>query len=454
MKEEIFNESTELLAKLDFELSQFMADKLSIYPFDVKETLLKLKNINEDLYYERLKLIPNELSAEILPLFPSHLQEEASAYLGINKLAKITEEMDTDDAADFLQNISEGSDSRAENILGKINAVDQKMLRSLISYEENVAGSYMQKELFSVIDEEIIEGAIERLRIMKKNGEIDTLSKVFITDKKGRFLHSIGLDELILQSPVEKFSSVLVNKTEITANHLEDIKDVIEKVTDYNLSVLPVLDDEGLLIGRITSDDIYDVIESVATDEMYGMAGLNADVEQAEDIKEALKTRALWLGVNLITAVLASVVIAKFDSTIQSFVSLAILMPIVASMGGNAGTQSLTVTVRKLSIGDIKYEDALDTIKREVSLSILNGLIFSVVIGGLANFWFGIPMLGVVIAISTILNLFIAGFSGAIVPLLLDKSNIDPAVSSTVILTTITDIVGFLSFLWLAKILL
>ena len=187
---------------------------------------------------------------------------------------------------------------------------------------------------------------------------------------------------------------------------------------------------------------------------MYGLAGVNAEVEQTDDLFEVAKTRATWLGVNLVTAILASYVVALFDSTIQSYVSLAILMPIVASMGGNAGTQSLTVTVRQLSIGEIDFEDAIDTLKKEVILATGNGFLFALVIGILSYLWFKMPLLGVVIALSTVLNLVIAGFFGAVIPLVLMKAKIDPAVASTVVLTTITDIFGFLSFLGLAKILL
>jgi magnesium transporter len=208
------------------------------------------------------------------------------------------------------------------------------------------------------------------------------------------------------------------------------------------------------LIGRITSDDIYDVIEENATEQMYNMAGVNDEAEQEEDLWTIGKSRAIWLGINLLTAIAASLVIGLFDATIQSLVALAVLMPIVASMGGNAGTQSLTVTVRQMALGDIEGSDARKTIIKEVILSLLNGTLYAVVIGVIAYLWFKMPMLGVVIALSMIINLLMAGFFGASIPLVLKKLNVDPAVGSTVILTTITDVVGFFSFLGLASIIL
>tara|TARA_R110002072_G_scaffold534_5_gene3771 strand:+ start:25790 stop:27199 length:1410 start_codon:yes stop_codon:yes gene_type:complete len=433
-------------------------DNVTVHPFDIKETLVEIRDLDEEVYLSTLKSIPNVLLAEVIAEFPSHLQEEASELLGVKKLAKITTEMDTDDAADFLQNISERDEKKAESVLGIINKEDQEIIRSLISYDDDVAGAYMQSELFSVSEDELVGASINRLRKMKADGDIESLSQVFVTKKSQEYICSIGLEELVLLDPDNAFKDIInrsdIRRIEFSCHHQDDIRDVVEKVSDYNLGVIPVIDDNNKLIGRITSDDIYDLIETQATEEMFSMAGLNADVEQSDDIIQAAKNRALWLGVNLLTAIAASAIISLFDSTIEKFVSLAILMPIVASMGGNAGTQSLTVTVRQLSIGEIELDDAIDTIKKEVTLSLINGLLFALVIGVIAYFWFQIPYLGIVIGLSTIINLFIAGFAGALIPLALDKLDIDPAIASTVLLTTITDIIGFFSFLGLARLLM
>ena len=206
-------------------------------------------------------------------------------------------------------------------------------------------------------------------------------------------------------------------------------------------------------MGRITSDDILDVIEESATDQIYQLAGVDDDFEH-DDLITTAKKRGTWLFINLGTAILASIVIGLFDETIQAFVALAVLMPIVASMGGNAGTQTLAVMVRQMALGEISFDHSKEPIKKEVTISLINGSIFAVLIGIIAYFWFNIPLLGVVIGLSMIINLFSAGFFGALIPLTLQKFNIDPAVASTVLLTTVTDIVGFFSFLMLAKIIL
>lgn len=439
-------------------IQKYKSDKSSIHPFDLKEVVLELRELDENDYLKTLRLIPNDLLAEVIAEMPDHLQGEASEKIRKSKLIKITEEMDTDDAATFIKNVSEQSQSLAEDILQHITPIEQEVIRNLISYDEDVAGAHMQTELFSVHETEVVGDAIKRLRRLKNEGEIQDISQVFILNSEDKFVCSIGVEELVLINPSDSFKSGLdsgkYRRNEVVADHFEDLKEVLEKALDYNLSVIPVVNENHLLLGRITSDDIYDFIESQATEDMYGLAGVNAEVEQTDDLFEVAKTRATWLGVNLVTAILASYVVALFDSTIQSYVSLAILMPIVASMGGNAGTQSLTVTVRQLSIGEIDFEDAIDTLKKEVILATGNGFLFALVIGVLSYLWFKIPLLGVVIALSTVLNLVIAGFFGAVIPLILMKAKIDPAVASTVVLTTITDIFGFLSFLGLAKILL
>ena len=441
-----------LLNELDRLVQAFNSND-SVHPFDIKEQLLKIRDIDEESYFNALKSIPVELLAEVVAELPSYLQLEASESFGVKKLAKITTEMDTDDAATFLKNIT-----KTEDVLQRIEPEEQKVIRELISYDDNVAGAYMQTELFAVNESEVVGEAIDRLRTMKKNGEIQGIGQIFIQKDNGEYLCSIGVEELVLFNTHNTFKVALesgtVERNEVFSRHFEDIKDVVEKVSDYNLSVIPVLNEENTLLGRITSDDIYDLIESHATEEMFSMAGLNPEVELAENLHDTAKKRAMWLAVNLLTAIAASLVVAYFDETIKSFVALAVLMPIVASMGGNAGTQSLTVTVRQLSIGEIAMEDALYTIKKEVSLALMNGLLFALVIGTISTLWFKLPVLGVVIALSTIINLFLAGLFGAMIPLILDRLEIDPAVASSVLLTTITDIVGFLSFLGLAHLLL
>jgi magnesium transporter len=281
---------------------------------------------------------------------------------------------------------------------------------------------------------------------------------LFITSKNGVLLYSIDLDDLLTFDFQKTFAENIEESEEsfepITALDTDDIKEVVSLFKEYDLFVLPIVTKNGKLIGRITSDDIHDIISEQATEQIYNLAGLNDDVEEDEKILKAGKTRATWLGVNLLTAILASFVIGIFSDTLNSMVALAVLMPIVASMGGNAGTQTLTVVVRQLTLGDISSIDAKRIIMKEVSISLLNGFLFAIIIGVIATFWFDIENLGFVIALSMVINLLMAGFFGATIPLLLERLNVDPAIGSTVILTTVTDVVGFFSFLGLATIIL
>lgn len=437
------------------EISQYKEENNTIHPYDISEQLLKLRELDEEQYSLILRKIPSTLLAEVLSEMPSYVQEEISEYISTKKLVSITSNMDTDDAADFIQNISEDHEDVARTILESFDEEEKELLEQLISYDEDEAGSYMQSELFSASEDENIGNAIKRLKILKENGEVDNIWHCHITNKQGQYIGSIGLEELIIFEHTSKFSDIPSEKFRTyNISHKATIKEVVDMVTNYNLSSVPVLDDNNRLLGRITSDDVYDIIQESATEQIYNMAGVNDETEQVESIYEIGKGRAVWLAINLVTAIAASIVIGLFDTTIQSLVALAILMPIVASMGGNAGTQTLTVTVRQMALGDIEKEDAKKTIYKEVLISLANGLLFAIIIGVISYLWFSMPMLGVVIALSMIINLLGAGFFGAVIPLSLQKMGIDPAIGSTVLLTTVTDVVGFFSFLGLSTLIL
>ncbi len=455
-EEKIIEDTQEIVAKLSEILDS--EENGSNKTYDVMELLLELREVDDELYIKTLKKFPNEFLADVVSEMPAHIQEEVSDLISFRRLAKVATEMDTDDAADFIQTISEHNENRAEEILEKINVEDREEIRNLISYEDDVAGAYMQIELFTAKINENIDESIKNLRNLKNKDEVKGVYHVFITDDFGKFICSIGLEEVIIFDRSETYEKFLESSqyvwNKVTANHKDYIRDVVERVSDYNLSVIPVVDEAGYLLGRITSDDIYDIMEDSATEDIFHMAGVNADAESGEDFYDVAKSRGFWLAINLVTAIAASIVIGLFDQTIGKFVSLAVLMPIVASMGGNAGTQTLTVTVRQLAIGEIDWEDGLGTIKKEILISLLNGLIFAVLIGVIAHLWFGIESLGLVIAASTIINLFIAGLFGSTIPLILTRFDIDPAIGSTVLLTTATDIFGFLTFLGLAKLIL
>ena len=444
-----------ILNILEAEINQYKESDTSVHPYDIAEQLLNLRELSSVEYEKVIKKMPNELFGQVLSELPGHVQEETADILSVKKLADIASKMDTDDAATLIQNISEDHEEISQNILERFDDEDKELLEQLISYEDNEAGSYMQTELFSAKIDENIGVALERLKELKTSGEVDNVWHVHLVNERNKYLGSVGLEELIIFDHDLNFEDVPYDKHKnYCVNHKDNIKDVVEMVTNYNLNAIAVVDDKNRLIGRITSDDIYDIIEESATEQIFNLAGVNDEAEQEENMFQIGKTRAIWLGLNLLTAIAASLVIGMFDATIQSLVALAILMPIVASMGGNAGTQTLTVTVRQMALGDIEGDDARKTIYKEVIISFVNVSMFAVLIGIIASFWFNMPMLGVVIGLSMIINLLGAGFFGSVIPLVLQKAGVDPAIGSTVLLTTVTDIVGFFSFLGLASVIL
>ncbi len=429
---------------------------LDVHPYEVADLLLNVKKTDEQSYIDFLNKLPKDLLAEVIMEFPKSDQEEIYARFGPKRLAKLTEELDTDEAADLIQHIEGMDEDKADAILSNLSDVDRDTIEKLISYEGNEAGAYMQAEIFEAHMDEKIGDSILRLKVMKANNGIDNVHHVFVVSNGRTFVGMIPLEDLILHGPKELYRDVIEAEGKITVSvdpH-DDIKKVVEVVSNYDLSVVPVVNEKGTLIGRITSDDIYDIISEEATGQIYNLAGVSDTAEQEENFWMIGRSRAIWLGLNLFTAIAASLVIGLFDATIQSLVALAILMPIVASMGGNAGTQTLTVTVRQMALGEIGGDEARKTIIKEVFIALLNGLFYGVVMGIIAYVWFGLPMLGLVIAMAMVANLFAAGFFGATIPLTLKKLGVDPAIGSTVLLTTVTDVVGFFSFLGLATVIL
>jgi len=417
-----------------------------------------LKQYNEETFSEAIKLIPRDILGDLALELPDRYFDDMMESLEVHDLTHAVKELESDDQVDFMQELQEHDAVMASEVFENLDKEDQDEITLLQSYAEDEAGSYMQVEVFTATEDEVVQDAINHFSKLKKSNELENVHNLFITAKNKVLLYSIDLDDLLTFDFQKTFEENIEESKEsfepITSVDSDDIKEVVSSFKEYDLFVMPIVTKDGKLIGRITSDDIHDIISEQATEQMYHLAGLNDDVEEDEKIFKAGKTRATWLGLNLVTAILASFVIGMFADTLNAMVALAVLMPIVASMGGNAGTQTLTVVVRQLTLGDISSSDAKRIIIKEVSISLLNGFLFAIIIGAIATFWFDIEYLGFVIALSMVINLLMAGFFGATIPLLLERLKVDPAIGSTVILTTVTDIVGFFSFLGLATIIL
>jgi len=440
---------------IDQHLDENLEDN-ELSPYELAQHLKTLKKHDEELFAQYLEKLDPEILGDVAIELPDHMLKDVIDTLPAEKIVEALEELESDDATDLLQYIEDIDEDKARELFNELDRENQNEILRLRSYEEDRAGAHMQTELFSAHLEEKLGSAVARLRREKQEGKLENISQLFIIDKNGVLQYAIPLEDLILFD----FTKTLKQNIESAqidhykphvANDMDLMQNVADMFQEYDLNVIAVTSSTGILLGRITSDDIHDYIQESATEQIYNLAGVDDESEEDDTLFKAGRGRAVWLGVNLLTALFSSSIIGLFDETIAAYVALAVLMPIVASMGGNTGTQALAVTVRRLALGEIEFKDAKNVLKREVSISLINGLIFGVVMGIIASVWFDKGMLGVVIGLSMVTNLFFAGFFGTIIPLTLRRFNIDPAVGSAVILTTFTDAIGFFSFLGLAK---
>ncbi|MCV3376560.1 magnesium transporter [Campylobacter sp. IFREMER_LSEM_CL2194] len=425
--------------------------------YETNEALKTIKRYNEELYLQTLKSFDTYTLANVATITPEHILEDILEHLSIIKIAKAVEELESDDATDLIKRFEELNLQKTLAILNRLSSEDKEEILRLKNYDENTAGAYMQTEIFTASIDESIEKAIKRYRILKHSGQVDQIFQVYIIDNQGKLCNAINLSDLLLWDFKLSFADIIKNNNERYKSYSikdhEDIQKAIDIVEDYDLSVLAVVNDDGVLLGRITYDDIHDLIQENATEQIYNLAGVDADVEEESAFKAA-KARAFWLMINLTTSLISANIISLFSGEIEQLVALAVLMPIVASMGGNTGSQALAVTVRKLSLNEVEFKDAKKVILRESGISLLNGFIFASIMSIIAFIWFKTALLGLVIALSMLINLALAGFVGSFVPLTLKKFKIDPAVGSSVVITAITDGLGFFSFLLLAKMIL
>ena len=394
-----------------------------------------------------IEYIENDFNPEILSELEEHIREEVINYLGPTHVAEFLQELETDDAVHVIEDLGE---SDKNIILNKIPDIDRKDLELSLNYPEDSAGRLMSVDFVSLTPNMNVGEAIDSFRIS------DDLPiefyEIYLVDGLSKPIAAISLSNII-RSSRDKSLKDLESHELIKISAEMDRELVAYQFERFDLVSAPVIDEKGSLIGVITADDIVEVFKDEAGEDIRLLGGVG-DEDITDSVIETSRGRFSWLFVNLITAVIASIVIGIFDRTIEEMVALAILMPIVASMGGNAGTQTLTITVRSLSTRDLIPLNYQRIINREVLVSFLNGLLFAIILGILSALWFSNSGLGLVLAIAMILNMVTAGFAGIIIPLILNKVGIDPALASSVFVTTVTDVVGFLVFLGLAALFL
>ncbi len=359
------------------------------------------------------------------------------------KVAEAVRELDSDDAVFILEDLE--TDDR-EEILSQIPFQERIRLRRSLDYPEETAGRRMQTEFIAVPPFWTVGQAIDYVRAGESLPE--RFTEIFTIEPDFKLAGTLPLDTLLRAG--RDVSIDTIHETNAHPINAEiDQEEAAQVFEQYDLLSAPVVDENGRLVGVLTIDDVVDVIQEEAAEDIKRLAGVG-DEELSDNVLAIARSRVSWLGINLFTAVIASLIIGLFDATIEKMVALAILMPIVASMGGNAGTQTMTVAVRALATRDLDTYNARRIVRKELLVGLLNGVVFAVVIGIVAAVWFSQIALGVVIALAMIVNMVFAAASGILIPIALDKMNIDPAIASGVFVTTVTDVVGFFAFLGLA----
>ena len=402
-----------------------------------------LEQINAPDRAALIQLYGREFDGEILSELDESIREEVIGLLNPQVLAEAVRDLESDDVVDLLEDLEE---PQQEAILQSLEDADRVAVQQSLSYPENSAGRLMQREVVMAPEHWTVGQAIDFMR--ESDNLPDQFYHVVLVDPR---LHPVGNVTLgrIMGAKRDVRLTDIVEETFQIIPVDQDEEDVAYAFNQYHLISAPVVDDEGRLVGVITIDDAMIVLDEEHEEDILRLAGVS-DGSLADRVIATTKQRFPWLAVNLGTAVLASLVIAQFEATIAQFVALSVLMPIVASMGGNAGTQSLTVAVRALATRDLTGSNVWRVIRREVLGGLLNGLAFAIIMGVVGIIWFGSAQLGVVIAVAMVINLVVAGLAGTVVPIILEKVGVDPALASGAFVTTVTDIVGFFAFLGLA----
>jgi magnesium transporter len=391
-------------------------------------------------------MIEIEDEGEIIAELNDEIQQELIAEISPDELIKIIEDLELDEIVDILQALPE---SKTQNILSSMSQRDQKRIKEALVYPEDSAGGLMNTDIISVRPKHSIEVVMRYLRAQKKLPK--NTDQIFVVSRDNKYLGALPVSSILVSEPSLNTRELMETATKPLDADLID-KDVARLFEQNDWVSAPVVDKNSRLIGRITIDDVVDVIIEDADQNFLGMAGIAEDTFAAP--ARAARGRVLWLSINLMTAFIASMTIGLFQATIDQIVYLAILMPIVASMGGVAGTQTLTIVIRGLTLQQINSSNLNWLFKREVAVSIVNGMVLSILVGGITYLWFESLVLSLVISIAMVINLISSAIAGILIPIILRKFNQDPAIAGSVVVTTVTDVIGFFSFLGLAAIFL
>ncbi len=435
-------EVTAILYAVDTNDADQLRDLLDpLHPADIADLLEQLNTFDR----RRLVLLfGQDFEGDILSELDESIREEIITVLHPDVLAEAVRELETDDVVDLVEDLDE---PQQEAILDALEDSDRVAVEQALSYPEFAAGRLMQREVVTAPEHWNVGDAIDFLRHARDLP--DQFYHMTLVDPR---MHPVGNVTLgkIMSSRRDVPLTAIVEEIFRTIPVMQDEGDVAYAFNQYHLISAPVVDEDGRLVGVITIDDAMSVLDEEHEEDILRLAGVSDEASLSDSIIEAAKGRATWLFVNLLTAILASLVIDMFAETIDQMVALAVLMPIVASMGGNAGTQTMTVTVRALATRDLTAQNAMRVVWREISVGALNGILFGLVMAAVAALWFGVPLLAMVIGVAMVLTQIAAAIGGIIIPMALDRFGVDPALASGPFVTTVTDVVGFFAFLGLS----
>ncbi len=447
MEPEVEQQQSRTLAENISEGSMAEARKimLAMHPAEIADALESLPPVKRRLLWE---ISDPEIDGEILMEVGDEVRESLVRDMDIEELVAATGQLDLDDLADFVQSLPE---QLTAEVLAGMGRQDRERLEQVLAFPEDSAGGLMNLDVITVRGDVTLDVV---LRYLRRRGEMPKQTdRLWVTDRYGRYLGELSLRLLLTHSTDTLVSDISLRRIE-PLHVLTTQRDVARLFEDFNLVSAPVVDDNNRLIGRVTIDDVVDVIREEAEQSVMSMAGLNQEDDIFAPIFRSSRKRALWLGVNLLTALLASWVIAQFEGTLERVVTLAVLMSVVPSMGGIAGSQTLTLVIRGQALNQINKNNMRDLLTREVAIGLLNGILWALIIAVLVWLWFGDQQIGMIIGAALVVNLVTAAYAGAMLPMLMRRLGIDPALAGGVALTTVTDVVGLVAFLGLATLIL
>ena len=413
------------------------------HPADLAEVLTALSDANRSDAFNTLVEHNPRLAMEAL----SEVEVEVSATLLVGRtpaeLVSLFEELPSDDAAALINQLPEPVSSEVIELMRRADAGEAP---DLLAYEDQTAGRIMNPEVFA-LTEDLTAG--EAIKALQQSREVEMVFYLYVVDERRHLVGVVSLRRLLLVAPETPLKRIMTSEL-VSARVDTDQEEVALEVANYNLLAIPVVDDENKLVGIITVDDVIDVIKDEATEDILRLAGVSADEHIATSPWEAWRKRLPWLGINLVAATLGALVIRQFQATIEQVVALAALMTVVASVSGNAATQTLTVIVRGLAIGELAWSNARRVLGKEVVVGLANGLLLGLAGSAIAWLVFGNPYVGAILAGAMVINLLIAAIAATLIPLSLRALKFDPALASAVFITTMTDMFGFFAFLGLA----